>query len=116
MLQAIESAVAAAVLDHTEQVVYQKKESEALQAAQQAAADTQALRELEDRCEALQSQLAATTDSLHSSDNQLRYGCRHSAFGQSPFVQSACCCTCCGNVVSETPKRPIILDSTIAHD
>ena len=70
--QAIESAVAAAVLDATEQAVYQNKESEAMQAAQQAAADTQALRELEDRCEALHSQLASTTDSLHASETLLR--------------------------------------------
>lgn len=72
-MQAIESAVAAAVLDATEQAVYKAHdESEALQAAQQAAADTQSLRELEDRCEALQGQLAAASDGLHSAESLLR--------------------------------------------
>lgn len=73
LLQAIESAVAAAVLDATEQAVYKEKDNEATQAAaQQAAAETQALRKLEDRCEALQEQLEQTANGLHSAETQLR--------------------------------------------
>ena len=62
------------MLDATEQAVYKDKEDEAMQAAQQAAADTQAMRQLEDRCEALQEQLESTANSLHSSETQLRWG------------------------------------------
>lgn len=70
-MQAIESAVSAAVLDATEQAVHKNKESEAMQAAQQAAADTQAMRELEDRVKSLQIQLSAATDNLQSKGTAL---------------------------------------------
>ena len=64
----------AAVADATEQAVNKTKaEVEAIQAAQKAAADTQALRELEDKCEALQTQLAATTDNWHALDGAMRW-------------------------------------------
>ena len=64
----------AAVADATEQAVNKTKaEVEAIQAAQKAAADTQALRELEDKCEALQTQLAATTDNWHALDGATRW-------------------------------------------
>ena len=74
-LQAVESAVAAAVLEATEQAVFQTKESDAMQQkAQQAAENTQAMRELEDRCQALGSQLEETGEKLHSAQTALRYG------------------------------------------
>ena len=72
-VQAVESAVAAAVLEATEQAVFQTKESDAMQQkAQQAAENTQAMRELEDRCQALSSQLEETGEKLHSAQTALR--------------------------------------------
>lgn len=71
--QAVDAAVAAAVLDATEKAVNKTKaEVEAVQAAQKAAADTQAIRELEDKCEALQQQVASLQDTSLAAEASLR--------------------------------------------
>ena len=59
-MQAVETAVSVAA------------EAESVQAAQKAAADTQSLRELEDKCENLNSQLATMTNEYHSTEAKLR--------------------------------------------
>ena len=60
-MQAIESAVSVAA------------EAESVQAAQKAAADTQTLRELDDKCESLSQQLAAITNEYHATEARYRY-------------------------------------------
>lgn len=50
-----------------------KEEVEAASAAKKAAADQQLLRELEDKVDALTSQLSTATEQLRSTDTALRY-------------------------------------------
>lgn len=72
-MQAIDAAVSAAVVDATEKAVNKTKaEVEAIQAAQKAAADTQSLRELEDKCAALSAQVASLQDNLLATESALR--------------------------------------------
>ena len=69
-MQAVDAAVAAAVADAR---VKTKEEVEAASAAKKAAADQQLLRELEDKTEALSSQVNAATEQLRSTETALRY-------------------------------------------
>ncbi len=68
-VQAVDAAVAAAVADAR---VKTKEEVEAASAAKKAAADQQLLRELEDKTEALTSQVNAATEQLRSTETALR--------------------------------------------
>ena len=61
------------MVDATEKAVNKTKaEVEAVQAAQKAAADTQAIRQLEDKCATLQQQLATVQDSQMLAEANLR--------------------------------------------
>lgn len=68
-MQAVDTAVAAAVADAR---VKTKVEVEAASAAKKAAADQQLLRELEDKTEALTSQVNAATEQLRSTETALK--------------------------------------------
>ena len=68
-MQAVDTAVAAAVADAR---VKTKEEVEAASAAKKAAADQQLLRELEDKTEALTSQVNAATEQLRSTETALK--------------------------------------------
>ena len=73
-VQAVEVAVTAAVAEATAAAVDQtKQEMEATQAAAKAVADAQQLRELDDRVQALQEQLASSSERLNATDTALLY-------------------------------------------
>lgn len=67
-LQAVEAAVSAAVADVE---VRTQEEVAAASVAMKAAAEAQQLRELEDKVDALQAQLATTTDAQHTAEAAL---------------------------------------------